>query len=109
MKTLNRLTITLKLVALLVTAAMFHVPPVLACTSVQLTASDGSVVVARTMDDNPATMKINVALTPRGKTIQSTNPDGSPGFSYTTKYSSFGLPVIGSTTLCGCNTERTIL
>jgi hypothetical protein len=23
--------------------------------------------------------------------------------------SSFGLPVIGSTTLCGCNTERTIL
>ena len=64
MKTLNRLTITLKLVALLVTAAMFHVPPVLACTSVQLSASDGSVVVARTMDDNPATMKINVALTP---------------------------------------------
>jgi len=93
MKTLNRLTITLKLVALLVTAAMFHVPPVLACT----------------MDDNPATMKINVAPPPRGKTIQSTNPDGSPGFSYTTKYSSFGLPVIGSTTLCGCNTERTIL
>ncbi|MEI8132400.1 MAG: hypothetical protein WCG34_08200 [Leptolinea sp.] len=32
MKTLNRLTITLKLVALLVTAAMFYVPPVLACT-----------------------------------------------------------------------------
>jgi hypothetical protein len=34
------------------------------------------------MDDNPATMKINVALTPRGKTIQSTNPDGGPGLSY---------------------------
>ena len=109
MKTLNRLTITLKLVALLATAALLHVFPVLACTSVQLTASDGSVVVARTMDDNPAIMKINVALTPRGKTIQSTNPDGSPGLSYTTKYSSFGLPVIGSTTPTDTMNEKGLI
>jgi len=49
------------------------------------------------MDDNPATMKIKTTLTPRGNVIQPTNPDGSPGLSYTTKYSSNGLPVIGST------------
>jgi len=61
------------------------------------------------MDDNPATMKINVALTPRGKTIQSTNPDGSPGFSYTTKYSSFGLPVIGSTTPTDTMNEKGLI
>ena len=69
-----------------------------ACTSVQLTAVDGSSVVARTMDTNPAAMKYKVALVPRGKTIQSTNPDGSPGLSFVTKYSSFSLPMIGSTT-----------
>jgi hypothetical protein len=42
MKTLNRLHVTLKLVALLVTAVLLHVFPALACTSVQLIASDGS-------------------------------------------------------------------
>ena len=68
MKTLNRLPVTLKLVALLATAALLHVFPVLACTSVQLTASDGSVVVARTMDDNPATCLLYTSPSPRDRT-----------------------------------------
>ncbi len=106
MKTSNRFFAALKLVALLAAASMIYCPPVFACTSVQLSAADGSSVVARTMDDNPATMKIRVALTPRGKAIRSTNPDGSPGLSYTTKYSSFGLPMIGSTTPTDAMNEK---
>ena len=43
------------------------------------------------MDYNPLAMKFKVAFTPRGKKIQSTNPDGAPGLSYTTKYSSVGV------------------
>ncbi len=93
MKASPWITVLLHLVAV----SLFSVSPALACTSVQLTAVDGSSVVARTMDTNPAAMKYKVALTPRGKTIQSTSPDGSPGLSFVTKYSSFGLPMIGST------------
>ena len=74
--------------------------------SYHLSAADGSSVIARTMDDNPATMKIRVALTPRGTAIRSTNPDGSPGLSYTTKHSSFGLPMIGSSTPTDAMNEK---
>jgi choloylglycine hydrolase len=106
MNTSQRITASLKLVTLLVASSLLSASPTLACTSVQLTAADGSSVVARTMDDNPATMKIKVALTPRGKTIRSTNPDGSPGLTFVTKYSSFGLPMIGSTTPTDAMNEK---
>lgn len=87
-----------KLAALLSATCLLSALPAPACTSVQLSAADGSSVVARTMDYNPLAMKFKVAFTPRGKKIQSTNPDGAPGLSYTTKYSSVGLPPIGSVT-----------
>jgi len=96
----------LQLTALLISAVVTHASPASACSSVQLTAADGASVVARTMDDNPATMKVRVALVPRGKAIRSTNPDGSPGLSYQAKYSSFGLPVIGSGTPTDAMNEK---
>ena len=102
----RRVPPSLQLIALLIAAPMISASPASACSSVQLTAADGASVVARTMDDNPATMKIRVALTPRGKAVRSTNPDGSPGLSYTTKYSSFGLPVIGSGTPTDAMNEK---
>ena len=105
MKILKRISAALKLAGLL-SASMIYAFPAFACTSVQLCAADGSSVVARTMDDNPATMKVKIALTPRGKALRSTNPDGSPGLSYTAKYSSFGLPVIGSTTPTDAMNEK---
>ncbi len=106
MKISMRIAAALKLTVLLLSVSLIYTFPALTCTSVQLRAADGSSVVARTMDDNPATMKVKVAFTPRGKAIQSTNPDGSPGLSYTANYSSFGLPVIGSTTPTDAMNEK---
>ncbi len=87
-----------KLAALLTAASLLSASPALACSSLQLSAADGSTVVARTMDYNPAAFRFKVALAPRGRKIQSTNPDGTPGLSYTIKYASFGLPPIGAVT-----------
>jgi len=78
MNTLKWISAPQKLITLLVVSLLLSVSPAIACTNVQLNAADGSCVVSRTMDDNPAIMKIKVALTPRGKAIPPTNPDGSP-------------------------------
>ncbi|HQU09092.1 MAG TPA: linear amide C-N hydrolase, partial [Opitutales bacterium] len=61
-----------------------------ACTSVQLTAADGSSVVARTMDFE-VDLHSYLKLFPRGETVQSIKPDGTPGMSFTSKYASFGI------------------
>jgi len=106
MNTLKWISAPQKLITLLVVSLLLSVSPAIACTNVQLNAADGSCVVSRTMDDNPAIMKIKVALTPRGKAIPPTNPDGSPGLSYTMNYSSFGLPVTGSSTPTNAMNEK---
>ena len=61
-----------------------------ACSSLQISASDGSSVVARTMDF-PSDLKDKVMLHRRGLKVQSLNPDGSPGLAFATKYASFAI------------------
>ncbi len=81
-----------RMAPLLLSAAVALTTPhvAMACSSVQLSAADGSSVVARTMDF-PYDLQDAVYLSPRGTKVQSLNPDGTPGLAFTTKYSSFAI------------------
>jgi choloylglycine hydrolase len=69
-----------------------------ACTGIRLSAKDGTVVVARTMEFG-ADLKSGVAVFPKGTAFTGTLPDGAKGATWTSKYgmigaNAFGLPVI---------------
>ena len=69
-----------------------------ACTGIRLTAKDGAVVVARTMEFG-TDLKSSVAVFPKGTTFNATLPEGAKGATWTSKYgivgaNAFGLPVI---------------
>lgn len=72
--------------------------PAQACTGIRLTAQDGSVVHARTLEfaNDP---KSEIMISPRGFKRVGGSPDGKPGIAWTAKYASVGanalqLPVI---------------
>jgi choloylglycine hydrolase len=70
----------------------------LACTGIRLTAKDGSVVVARTLEFG-MDLQSKITVIPAGTPLTGTLPNNTTGVSYTTKYgfigaNAFGLPVI---------------
>lgn len=70
----------------------------LACTGIRLTAKDGSVVVARTLEFG-MDLQSKIVVIPAGTTLTGTLPNNATGIAYTTKYgivgaNAFGLPVI---------------
>jgi choloylglycine hydrolase len=70
------------------------VQPALACTGIRLTAEDGTVVQARTLEfaiDLPS----DIMMVPRGYARTGTTPDGKEGLKWTTKYASVGLNGVG--------------
>ena len=70
-------------------AAMLFTSTSDACTGITLTAKDGSVVHARTLEFE-VDMKSNVLVVPRGYKRQGTTPDGQNGKRWTSKYASVG-------------------
>jgi choloylglycine hydrolase len=69
-----------------------------ACTGIRLTAKDGAVVVARTMEFGED-LKSGVAVFPKGTVFSGTLPAGAKGATWTSKYgivgaNAFNLPVI---------------
>jgi choloylglycine hydrolase len=68
--------------------------PAFACSSLQLSAADGSSVVARSMDFE-GDLDDRVTLYPRGQKVQSKAPDGGAGLSFTSKYAAFGVFPLG--------------
>ena len=73
-------------------------PVAQACTGIELTAKDGGVVAARTLEFG-IDPKSEVMVVPAGTAITGTLPDGGKGISYVTKYgvvgaNGFGQPVI---------------
>jgi choloylglycine hydrolase len=62
----------------------------LACTGIRLTATDGTVVAARTMEF-AIDIKSNVTMVPRGFARTGTTPDGNDGVKWTAKYASVGM------------------
>jgi choloylglycine hydrolase len=70
----------------------------LACTGIKLTAKDGSVIVARTLEFG-LDLQSKILVVPAGTPMSGTLPNNSKGVSYTTKYgfvgaNAFGLPVV---------------
>lgn len=79
------------LVALLAT-------PTMACTGIRVTASDGTVIQARTLEFGMP-LDSEAIVVPRGYSRTGSTPDGAPGMKWTSKYASvganaFGLPVM---------------
>ena len=57
----------------------------IACTDFRITAKDGTVLIARSMEF-AANLNSNVRSQPRGKTFTTVTPNGKPGMSWTSQY-----------------------
>ncbi|MDX1901795.1 MAG: choloylglycine hydrolase family protein [Gammaproteobacteria bacterium] len=66
-------------------AMLFYFNSVLACTSFRVTAKDGTIIIARSMEF-ALDMKSALRTSPRGRTFTTTAPDGKPGLSWKAKY-----------------------
>lgn len=64
------------------------------CTSFRLTATDGSVCIARTMEF-PDMLGARVTVIPRSTTFTSVTPDG-PGATWTTRHGIVGMDAVGN-------------
>ena len=69
-----------------------------ACTGIRLTAKDGAVVVARTLEFG-ADLQSKVLVYPAGTAVTGSLPNNASGISFTTKYgivgaNAFGLPMV---------------
>lgn len=80
--------------ACLVACAMGFAPITQACTGITLTAADGNVVRARTMEFN-VELDSSVIMIPRGQARTGTTPDGKPGQQWKAKYASVGVSPMG--------------
>lgn len=78
-----------KLAVSALAAVVALAPAAQACTGIMLTAQDGSVVRARTMEFN-VNLQSNVILVPRGYARTGETPDGKPGLEWTAKYANVG-------------------
>ncbi|MBV6274313.1 choloylglycine hydrolase family protein [Alcaligenaceae bacterium CGII-47] len=78
----------------LVVCAMGFAPTAQACTGITLTAVDGNVVRARTMEFN-VNLESSVIVIPRAQARTGTTPDGKPGLSWKAKYASVGVSPMG--------------
>ena len=65
-----------------------------ACTGIQLTASDGTVIHARTLEFG-VDLESNVLFVPRGYARVGATPEGDNGLRWTTKYASVGPNGVG--------------
>lgn len=70
----------------------------LACTGIRLTAKDGSVVVARTLEFG-ADLQSKVGIFPAGTAITGALPNNASGISFTTKYGIVGANAFGLATV----------
>ena len=90
---MNRLRKTRQLFSALGISAMLlgsAAPTAQACTGIQLTASDGTVVHARTLEFAIA-LDSEAMVVPRGFARTGTTPDGKDGLKWTAKYATIGL------------------
>jgi choloylglycine hydrolase len=79
-------------------AALSLVPTAQACTGIRLTAKDGGVVAARTLEFG-FDLHSDVMVVPAGTVLTGTLPDGGKGISYKTKYGFLGANAEGMTAI----------
>jgi choloylglycine hydrolase len=68
--------------------------PASACTGIRLTAADGTVIYARTME-SALDFQSNMIIVPRGKAYAGTLMEKTPGLRWSTKYAFAGPNVFG--------------
>src|SRR5438067_3482337 len=83
-----------KIASAALAGAVALVPVAQACTGIELTAKDGGVVAARTLEFG-IDPKSEVMVVPAGTAITGTLPDGGKGISYVTKYGVAGANGFG--------------
>ncbi len=83
-----------KLIAASLAGSLAFLPAAEACTGIQLTARDGGVVAARTLEFG-IDLKSEVVVIPAGTSVTTTLPGGAKGFTYTTKYGTVGANAFG--------------
>src|ERR1700720_4333405 len=88
---LHKIASTIGICAMLLSSA---VHPAQACTGIRLTAQDGTVVHARTLEFG-IDIHSDVLVVPRGYARIGTTPDGKEGLTWKTKYASVGLNGVG--------------
>jgi choloylglycine hydrolase len=84
---------------------LVFVPPAQACTGIRLTAADGTVVHARTLEFG-IDLKSDVILVPRGYSRTGTTPDGKPGKRWAAKYATLGANALGMPVIVDGLNER---
>lgn len=84
----------LRALAAALTLGSMLATPASACTGILLTAKDGSVVEARTLEFGTDLFS-NVIISPRGFVRTGTTPDGKPGMTWKAKYASVGANGMG--------------
>ncbi|WP_226581119.1 linear amide C-N hydrolase [Acuticoccus sediminis] len=90
-----RFNVATRCVSAVLAAVLALVPAAAqACTGIRLVADDKSVVRARTMEFGTETHS-NVILVPRGYARTATAPDNAKGKSWTAKYASVGMNMLG--------------
>ncbi len=67
----------------------------IACTDFRLTAQDGTIVIARSLEF-AQDLKSSLMTSPRGKKFSDTAPDGKPGMNWTAKYGYVFLDALDS-------------
>src|SRR5262249_34705975 len=87
-----------KITSIALIGAVSLAPVAQACTGIALTAKDGGVVAARTLEFG-IDPKSDVLVVPPGTAITGTLPDGGKGVSYVTKYGVVGANGFGQTVI----------
>jgi len=93
-----RFLVIRKFAATIAAAALLLSSTAEACTGIRLTADDGTVVHARTLEFG-IDLDSSILMIPRGFARTGTTPDGKPGLTWKTKYASVGangagLPIL---------------
>ncbi len=83
-----------KLAAMISAGALFLASTADACTGIRLTAADGTVVHARTLEF-AVDLQSNVLVSPRGYERVGATPDGKDGLRWKAKYASVGANGVG--------------
>ena len=93
----SRFQISQRLLSFAISAVLLvgsAVLPAQACTGITLTAEDGAVVHARTMEF-AIDIHSDVLMVPRGYARTGTTPDGKPGLTWMSRYASVGMNGVG--------------
>jgi choloylglycine hydrolase len=85
--------------------SLFNLTNATACTGIRLTAKDGTIVYARTLELG-GDLDSSILIVPHGYAFRGETPMGTPGFRWTTKYAFVGPNAEGLPFVCDGMNEK---